>query len=209
MVVQQPSTHTPRVVPLHHLIVYALQFYVLGAYLISHYADMPFEDFVSQRIFKPIGMSTTTFSPTVANNSELLTHTWTPFGRRIPFWFDESLAHLKAGAGGIISSADDMVRWLSVLLNEGRDPTTNKTVIPKSVFDAVTTSQIIMAGKPTATYGSSIVGYGMGWIRSSVGTADVSKLGFALIALLLTRYVVDRAAHRRYPWVLDPRRVFA
>ncbi|KAM5537319.1 hypothetical protein V8D89_009049 [Ganoderma adspersum] len=152
---------------------YNNQFFVLGAYLISHYADMPYEDFVAQRIFKPIGMSTTTFSPTVANNSGLLTHTWTLFGRRIPFWFDESLAHLKAGAGGIISSADDMVRWLSVLLNEGQDPTTNKTVIPKSVFDAVTTSQIIMAGKPIPTYGNSIVGYGMGWIRTSVGTADV------------------------------------
>ncbi|PIL26205.1 hypothetical protein GSI_11960 [Ganoderma sinense ZZ0214-1] len=152
---------------------YNNQFFVLGAYLISHYAAMPYADFVAQRIFKPIGMSDTTFSPTIANNSGLLTHTWTPFGRRIPFWFDESVAHLKAGAGGIISSAEDVVRWLSVLLNEGQDPTTNKTVIPKSVFDAVTTSQVIVAGKPISTYGSSIVGYGMGWLRTSVGTADI------------------------------------
>ncbi|KAI1795412.1 beta-lactamase/transpeptidase-like protein [Ganoderma leucocontextum] len=152
---------------------YNNQFFVLGAYLVSHYANMPYAEFVAQRLFKPLGMSTSTFSPTAANDSGLLTHTWTAFGRRIPFWFDESIAHLKAGPGGIISSAEDMVRWLSVLLNEGEDPTTNKTVIPKSVFDAVTTSQIIVAGKPVPSYGSSIVGYGMGWMRTSVGTADI------------------------------------
>ena len=151
-------------------------------------------------------MSTTTFSPTAANNSGLLTHAWTPLGRRIPFWFDESIVDLMAGAGGIISSAEDMVRWLSALLNEGQDPTTNKTVIPKSVFDAVTTAQIIVGGKLIPA--SSIVGYGMGWMRTNVGTADVSRLVPVPVIWLLTRCDVDASSSWRLPWFLGTGRIF-
>ncbi|EJF60227.1 beta-lactamase/transpeptidase-like protein [Dichomitus squalens LYAD-421 SS1] len=152
---------------------YNNQFYVLGAYLVSHYANTSYSDFVERRLFKPLGMTTSTFSPSAANSSGLLTDTWAKFGRQIPFWFDDSVGELKAGAGGVISSAQDMVKWLAVLLNEGQHPATNKTVIPKSVFDAVTTSRWIVSGKPAGPIRDSIVGYGMGWMRSNYGDVEV------------------------------------
>ena len=139
----------------------------------SHYSGTPYTKFVKERLFKPLGMSTSTFSPTTAHASGLLTDTWAKFGRRIPFWFDDNVGEFRAGAGGVISSADDMVNWLAVLLNEGQDPATNKTIIPKSVFDTVTTARWIISGKPSYPNGDSIFGYGMGWMRSSFGEVDV------------------------------------
>ena len=123
-------------------------------------------------------MNSSTFSSAVANASGLLTDTWSKSGRRIPFWFDDSIGDFKAGAGGVISNAKDLVRWLAVLLNEGQDPATNKTIFSKSLFDAVTTSRWITSGKPQEPYGDSIFGYGMGWRRSSFGEVDVRTSRF-------------------------------
>lgn len=57
-------------------------------------------------------------------------------------------------------------KWLKMLLNEGVDPVTNKIVVPKSAFSAVTTASAIVYGKSSAPM-MSIVGYGMGWMRLS------------------------------------------
>ena len=53
-----------------------------------------------------------------------------------------------------------------MLINGGVNPHTNETVVPKSVIEAVTAAYSIEVG-----YGlspdESIVGYGMGWSRST------------------------------------------
>lgn len=53
-----------------------------------------------------------------------------------------------------------------MLLNEGIDPTTNTTIIPRSAFEMVTTVHMIMQGRAAQPY-FSIDGYGMGWNRKS------------------------------------------
>ena len=55
---------------------------------------------------------------------------------------------------------------MRTLLNEGVDPLTNKTIIPKSVLEEVTTVHMVMAGRGSQPY-FSVQGYGMGWIRDS------------------------------------------
>ena len=146
---------------------------MLGAYIVSHYANKTYADFVEERLFAPLGMASSTFSPALAHRSGLLTDTWTTSGRRIPFWARAETAELSAGHAGSISSAEDLVKWLAVLLNEGRDPATNETIVPRSVFQAATVAQHVMIGAGVEEFGSSIVGYGMGWRRSSTGSVEV------------------------------------
>ncbi|KAJ6620374.1 hypothetical protein B0H10DRAFT_1791968 [Mycena sp. CBHHK59/15] len=43
------------------------------------------------------------------------------------------------GPGGVLSNAVDVARWLQMLLNNGRHPITNATIIPAEVLQAVST----------------------------------------------------------------------
>ena len=150
--------------------------YMLGSYIVAHYSGIPYANFVEERIFKPLSMSSTTVWPSVAINSGKLSDSWSKDGRRVPYWFHDDMVAMKAGAGGVISSAEDSVKWLAVWLNKGVDPVTNATIFPESVYDAATTGHWIARGTGGGTsdsYGASIVGYGMGWQRWSYGTVDV------------------------------------
>ncbi|KAI0640979.1 beta-lactamase/transpeptidase-like protein [Trametes meyenii] len=146
---------------------YNNQMFVLGAHVIEKYTNTTWLDFVAGRLFKPLNMSTTTVWPSVAIASGKLTDTWTKTGRRIPFWFTDEISRFKAGAGGVISSAEDMVKWLATLLNRGVNPVSGETVFPREVYDTVTTARQVVMGAPTAQYGVGIVGYGMGWMQST------------------------------------------
>ena len=82
---------------------------MLGAHIIETYSGLPYQDFVAERVFMPLNMSTSTLWPSEATSSGLLTDTWTKDGRRIPFWFTDEISQVNAGPGGVISSAEDMV----------------------------------------------------------------------------------------------------
>lgn len=168
--------------------------FMVGAYLVSKYADKPYTEFASERLFEPMNMSTTTFSPNAAREMGLLTQTWTSFGRRIPSGFPDDAVELMAGPGGIISSATDLVcrevhfrarniadssvlqtKWLAVLLNNGVDPVSNTTIIPSSAFEEITTAYSVMEGTPPSPE-MSIWGYGLGWVTFSYQGHNVSLL---------------------------------
>ena len=61
-----------------------------------------------------------------------------------------------------------------MLLNEGVNPINNETIVPKSVFQMVTTAHIIIGGARSPEF--SISGYGMGWNRVSYQGHEVNRL---------------------------------
>ena len=81
----------------------------MGAHVISIYSGMPYPEFIHKRVLNVLNMSSTTFSAKKASMRGSLTQSWTTSGRRIPFWSDDELLDLNAGAGGIISNVFDMV----------------------------------------------------------------------------------------------------
>ena len=87
--------------------------YVVGAHIISTYSGKPFTQFVRERIFKPLKMTSTTYSGKEAKLTGNFSHAFTLHEsniRRIPFPFeDENISEFIAGAGGIISNTGDMV----------------------------------------------------------------------------------------------------
>ena len=87
--------------------------YILGSHIISTYAGKPFHQFVEERIFGPLNMTSTTYSGITASQSEKFSQAFTFYAnvaRRIPFAFNtQVLSDLVAGPGGIISSTVDMV----------------------------------------------------------------------------------------------------
>ncbi|GBE87232.1 beta-lactamase/transpeptidase-like protein [Sparassis crispa] len=151
---------------------YNNQMFMLGAHIVTKYAGIPYTAFASNRIFAPLNMSTTTFWPQEA--APRLTQSWTNFGRRVPFWFPDEMVELNAGPGGVISSAEDMVKWVATLLNEGVDPVTNRTIVPLATFNAMTTAYAVSRGVSDVSIPElSIEGYGMGWFRESYEGHDI------------------------------------
>lgn len=59
-----------------------------------------------------------------------------------------------------------------MLLNEGVDPVTGKTIIPQSAFNVTTSAQSIVT-RVSSGPGTSIAGYGVGWIIASFYGHDV------------------------------------
>ena len=84
--------------------------YGVGAHIVSALTGVRYPDFVDSRIFKPLGMSSSTYSANAALKTGRLTNTWTSFGRLIPFWIKEEYEDISAGPGGAISSVVDLVR---------------------------------------------------------------------------------------------------
>ena len=78
----------------------------------STYSGMPYVDYIQERIFGPLNMTSTTFSPNKALESGKRSEAWDDTGRLIPFWFTDDMTDLNAGQGGIISNVEDMVRAL-------------------------------------------------------------------------------------------------
>ena len=84
--------------------------FTLGAYVVASLtADKSYENFVTERIFKPLDMSDTTFSSGDHADFTRLSQSWTLENRRIPNFFEGNESHILAGPGGIISTISDMV----------------------------------------------------------------------------------------------------
>ncbi|KAI0629472.1 beta-lactamase/transpeptidase-like protein [Trametes polyzona] len=181
--------HLPPAWDLRERWSYNNQMYMVGARIIEKYTNAPYSSFVTSRILRPLNMTSSTFSPSEAARTGKVTQTWTRGVRRIPYWFSDQVNNLFAGPGGLISSAEDMTKWLATLLNGGVDPATNVTIIPPSVLSNMTTARPIESSVLTQAHVSDM-GYGMGWFRMLYKGHDVvwhfgAIPGFSLLVAFL------------------------
>lgn len=102
--------------------------FIVAAHLVSELANEPFTDFVSSTFFKPLNMSSTTYTP-LLDDTDALKHLSSSYGTlknwtsvEIPYTFNASFEQLQlhAGAGGVVSSARDLTEWLAFLIKQVR-----------------------------------------------------------------------------------------
>lgn len=87
--------------------------FTTGAHIIKEYSPThDYPRFIEDRIFAPLGMTSSTFSPRVVKDSGNLTQSWTAHSQRIPFWYMDSAVDVVAGLGGIITNVVDLVCYL-------------------------------------------------------------------------------------------------
>ncbi|WP_171037831.1 serine hydrolase domain-containing protein [Dyadobacter luticola] len=136
--------------------------YQILAKVVEQVSGQPFDKYLEANIFKPLQMSgTKSVSSTSALSSSSSGfsdgHIFA-FGKAIPLhepdWFIE-------GAAGVVSTADDMAKWLRLQLNQGKlgDVTLLDSTTLKMMHNAPT-------GKP----------YGMGWFVGKDGTLSHSGI---------------------------------
>jgi CubicO group peptidase (beta-lactamase class C family) len=125
-------------------------YWTLGM-IVQAVSGQSYEAYVQQHIFDPLQMGNSYTSGTEAERSGL------PTGHR--YWYGFPVASEVPfdrgglGSGGLSSSAQDMSRYLSIYLNDGRFGTT-------ALISPAGAAELQRAGVPTGLDG---VSYAMGW----------------------------------------------
>lgn len=144
--------------------------YNAAAYLVEKLTERKWEDFVRERIFEPLGMSSSNFrqeSPQAdqpgakgyrVERDELGSPTGVvevPQGRQ---------TRLSPGAAGaLFSTLDDLIRWLRVHVNSGRSGDL-QLVSPANLKQMHLPHTIVPGGDMyEALFGNTIFTYGLGW----------------------------------------------
>ncbi|KAJ7485554.1 beta-lactamase/transpeptidase-like protein [Mycena latifolia] len=126
---------------------YNNQMFITGAHVISKYSGMSYRDFAEKRILSPLRMTSSTLHPDRAFETGKFTQYFTTSRRRIPLFMPEHVADLIAGAGAVMSTVEDMTRWI-------KPPSTSRP--PASYVGSSKGNGVV-----------SISAYGLGWGRLS------------------------------------------
>ncbi len=141
-----------------------INYCLLGA-LIERVTGITFEEYMEQKIFIPLGLENTTLYPDKAAKLDRADGHQPMYGRVISR--NITIYRSALPAGWIMSSAEDMGKWLIAHLNYGF--TAEGQIIPAADIEECHTAatQFEENGKET--------GYGMGWFISC-GSDDVSLI---------------------------------
>jgi CubicO group peptidase (beta-lactamase class C family) len=127
--------------------------YVLAGLLIEELSKKPFANVLSELLFEPLGMSRTTFRPSL-----VMTY---PFSQSYRSFSGEKLAQVRPFAldafgwpsGSMFSNVNDLARFTIAFMNGGKIE--DKQVLSSSLIDALSTPVVAVPGlnDQKSTYG--------------------------------------------------------
>lgn len=135
--------------------------YHVAARLIETVAEVPFASYLDDNLFQPLGMDDTrSVNSSRADDPGLQSGHVTAYGMALPL---RETDQLLAGAGGVVTTAEDQARWLAMLTNDGAAPGGEQLLAPELLEDA-------QSAQPGAD------GEGLGWHPSGEGV-DPPRVG--------------------------------
>jgi CubicO group peptidase (beta-lactamase class C family) len=125
------------------------------------------KDWLGRLLFAPLGMtSTSAYVSRIPNERLAMPYSLEPAGfARLPY--GKADANMQS-AGGLVSTAADMARWLEAHINGGR--VDGQQLIPS---DVVAEAHRVLASTEGTQRGLSVVGYGLGWNVSLMGADTI------------------------------------
>lgn len=138
--------------------------YMAAGYLAGHAFGTSWEDVVRERIFKPLGMSSSQFS---VDESQQLQDFALPYRENtekddIVEAVDFRNITEVGPAGSINSNVIDMIEWVKLQLNKGKHG--DRTIVSETNMRQLHSPQMVIADPMWAEiFGTSMVSYGMGW----------------------------------------------
>jgi len=137
----------------------------------------PYEAFLQERIFQPLGMNDTTFYPDEKQRQRVATVFDTKQGK-LTAVFGKIIgppegARYPVPAGGLYSTGADLARLYQMMLNRGQH--NGRQLLSEASVRAMTTDQL---GALTAGFVPGM-GFGLGWglVRQSSGVTEVLSPG--------------------------------
>ncbi len=119
---------------------------VLGV-LIARASGQPFEAFLRERLFEPLGMKDTSFSVPATSLDRLATSYWTDAESGKLVIYDEARggqwsrpSAFPSGAGGLVSTIDDYLAFGQMMLSRGKYG--NERILSRPSIELMTTDQL-------------------------------------------------------------------
>jgi CubicO group peptidase (beta-lactamase class C family) len=161
---------------------------VLGV-LIARAWGQPFDTFLRERIFEPLGMRDTGFSVPAEKLDRLATSYWTNFhtGKLVVFDPAEDGQWSRppafpSGAAGLVSTVDDYLAFAQMLLNKGKHGSArilSRPSVESMTTDQLTAEQKAGAGLIPGYFDSHGWGFGVSVVTKRVDVAGpVGKFGW-------------------------------
>lgn len=153
--------------------------YIVAGEVIKRVSGMSWEEFVEQRIMKPLAMNESAASITRLKHGKNQVDPHVPVNgvlQTVPFRPNEVIN----AAGGIYSNIHDMSLWVRMQLNKGAYGSENKQRLfsEKVQHEMWSPQTILQTGTNTGTYNTHFAAYGIGWGLSDVkGYKQVAHTG--------------------------------
>lgn len=140
--------------------------YIIAGEVLERVSGMSWEEFIENRIMKPVGMvnSNASYNRVKDKSNIIEAHVRTE-GRVIQIPHDWS--ETANAAGGIVSNVRDMLTWAQFLMNDA--VTVDDTrLLSKEQFHQLWQLQTPLNVRPGDWYDSNFRGYGLGWFVTDV-----------------------------------------
>lgn len=137
--------------------------YLAAGQVVAKTTHRSWDDFIKQRIFQPLGMTSSSTSISALEGVEDLASPHAEVNdtvRAIPYRRIDNIAP----AGAINSNAVDMAQWVRLHLADGKYA--GKQLISKRMIDEMRTPQMIVRGMGNMNPSAHLMAYGLGWFLS-------------------------------------------
>lgn len=149
-------------------VVYSNVGFALVGWLVERISGIPYARYVRERVWEPLGMTSTAFAPTPAMQERLaIPYVRGADGRLAPGAWVEANTWPAAVVYGTIA---DQARWLAFNLGDGTAPD-GRRLLQRSTLEAMQALQDPRHAGPAlgTAWGFDRTGYGFGWWTTSRG----------------------------------------
>ena len=148
--------------------------YIVAGEVVARVSGITYDEFIENRIFKPLGMGKTAASWYRLKDKSNVIDGHAPYeDKLLPVGL--SFGEIANAAGGVYSSVTDMSKWITAMINGGRyGDNLDKRLFSQAVAKELWTPQTLINNGNPASFSS----YGLGWFLSSVnGTFQATHTG--------------------------------
>lgn len=152
--------------------------YIVAGEVIAKASGISWEDFIEQRIMKPLGMNASAASISRLKDKSNIIRPHAPVNGKVET-IDIDWSETANAAGGIWSNVVDMSKWIMMQMNHGKyGDKLQYQLFSDEVHEEMWTPQTIQPVRTTAPYNTHFATYGLGWGLSDVkGYKQVTHTG--------------------------------
>lgn len=152
--------------------------YIVAGEIIARVSGKSWPEFVEERIIQPVGMTKTAALFERLKDKSNVIDGHAPVNGKVQVIARESLT-VSAAAGGINSNVTDLLKWVQVLLAQGKyGEGLAKRLISEDVHRELWTPQTILPVRTPGPYNTHFAAYGLGFGLTDVnGYKQVSHTG--------------------------------